>query len=161
MGGVPRSLQGIHLLHIKLYNTLANKMQWLESDIRHKSRCWSPEVERWHPTDNVKLSWKTNIALIMIGVQYFPAPLRSVPIIHSLTERSGMLLTMSHWWWIRHLNIFSSISAPFRSVFRSTHLNIGICSLRFYYFPSPFRFASLLPLLLFRDILTHWQQIPK
>ncbi len=34
-----------------------------------------------------------NIA-ISLAIQYFPAPLRSVPIIHSLTERSGMLLTV-------------------------------------------------------------------
>jgi len=34
-----------------------------------------------------------NIA-ISLAIQYFPAPLRSVPIIHSLTEQSGMLLTV-------------------------------------------------------------------
>ena len=79
----------------------------------------------------------------------------NVPLMkNNLTEHCIML----------HGSFIFPRSAPFRSVLQwwwVTHLNIGICSLRFYYFPSPFRFASLLPLLLFRDILTHWQQIPK
>ena len=34
--------------------------------------------------------------------------------------RSALFRSVLQWWWV-------------------THLNIGICSLRFYYFPSPFR----------------------
>ena len=52
-----------------------------------------------------------NIA-ISLAIQYFPAPLRSVPIIHSLTERSGMLLTvMGTLEFLEPFNI-----SPFRSV---------------------------------------------
>jgi len=80
--------------------------------------------------------------------------------------RSAPFRSVLRWCWLRYLNIvkcpWTFLISPLRSVLQwwwVTHLNIGICSLHFYYFPSPFRFASLLPLLLFRDILTHWQQI--
>ena len=47
------------------------------------------------------------------AIQYFPAPLRSVPIIHSLTERSGMLLTvMGTLQFLEPFNISPFRSAP-------------------------------------------------
>jgi hypothetical protein len=57
----------------------------------------------------------------------------NVPLMkNNLTEHCIML----------HGSFIFPRSAPFRSVLQwwwVTHLNIGICSLRFYYFPSPFR----------------------
>ena len=50
------------------------------------------------------------------AIQYFPALLRSVPIIHSLTERSGMLLAvMGTLQFLEPFNISPFRSAPLRT----------------------------------------------
>ena len=62
--------------------------------------------------------------------------------------RSAPFRSVLRWCWLRYLNIvkcpWTFLISPLRSVLQwwwVTHLNIGICSLHFYYFPSPFPYC--------------------